>query len=218
MNGFIEHTLLKPQASASEVAQLCNDALLYNFHAVCVNPCHVKACKDILKNSTVKVCTVIGFPLGANLSRVKVFEAEEAILDGADELDMVMNIGALKSGNIALVQEDIHQVANITQLHKKPLKVIIETALLSQQEKIQACTLILNTKADFVKTCTGFSGGAASVQDIQLIRSIVGPKKLIKASGGIKTKQIAESLLQAGANRLGTSSGPSLLQEMHPVP
>lgn len=211
---FIDHTLLKADATEQQVIQLCLEAKDNSFAAVCVNPSFVNLASKLLAGTKVKVATVIGFPLGANASAVKVYEALAAFKDGADEIDMVMNIGALKDNKQDIVQREIEEVVAIAkkQPSKKQVKVIIETALLTQEEKIKACELILKAGADFVKTSTGFSSGGATIQDIRLLKSIVKDQALIKASGGIKNYETAWAMLEAGANRIGTSSGVEILR------
>ena len=211
---YIDHTLLKPAASNAQIEQLCQEALQYNFAAVCINPCHISRAAKILAGSSVKVCTVIGFPLGANITAVKRYEAQEALKDGALELDMVMNIGALKSGETALVQQDIATVTEAAHQGGGICKVIIETVLLTDKEKIQACQLALQAGADFVKTSTGFSGGGATIDDVALMRKTVGPNLGVKAAGGIKTLQDALAMITAGATRIGASAGVTIIQDM----
>lgn len=208
---YIDNTLLKPAATAEQIKALCEESMEYGFASVCVNPTHVELVAKLLAGSGVKTCTVIGFPLGANTSAVKAFEAEKAVEDGADELDMVINIGALKAGDEQTVKEDIEAVVQAGQ--GKLVKVIIETALLTDEEKVRACELAVEAGADFVKTCTGFSGGAANVHDIALMRKTVGPDIGVKASGGVRTKEDALALIEAGATRIGTSSGKAIIAE-----
>lgn len=208
---YIDNTLLKPAATAEQIKALCEESREHGFASVCVNPTHVELAAKLLAGSGVKTCTVIGFPLGANTSAVKAFEAEKAVEDGADELDMVINIGALKAGDEQTVKEDIEAVVQAGQ--GKLVKVIIETALLTDEEKVRACELAVEAGADFVKTCTGFSGGAANVHDIALMRKTVGPDIGVKASGGVRTKEDALALIEAGATRIGTSSGKAIIAE-----
>jgi deoxyribose-phosphate aldolase len=210
--GLIDHTLLKPDATPDKISQLCAEALQYHFASVCVNPTNVSLCAQLLKGSTVKVCTVIGFPLGANTTQVKVFEAMCAIADGAAEVDMVINIGGLKSGNRALVKSDIEAVTAAAHQAGAITKVIIETALLTDDEKVTACLLAKDAGADFVKTSTGFSGGGANVHDIELMRKTVGPKMGVKASGGVHDLAEARALVAAGATRIGASAGVKIVQ------
>jgi deoxyribose-phosphate aldolase len=210
--GLIDHTLLKPDATPDKVAVLCEEALKYHFASVCVNPCNVSLCASLLKGSEVKVCTVIGFPLGANVSATKAFEARQAIDDGATEVDMVINIGALKTGNDALVEEDIRAVVNEAKKRKALTKVIIETSLLTEEEKVRACQLAKKAGADFVKTSTGFSGGGATVADIALMRKTVGPEMGVKASGGVHSLEEARALVAAGATRIGASAGVKIVE------
>ncbi|MBI4386634.1 MAG: deoxyribose-phosphate aldolase [Elusimicrobia bacterium] len=205
----IDHTLLRPNATQEEIAKLCEEARAYCFASVCVNPAYAALCARVLKGSGVKVCTVVGFPLGSTTPTVKAIEARDAIANGADEIDMVLNIGALKSGNDALVLEDIRAVREATR--GRILKVILETGLLTREEKVRGCLLSKNAAADFVKTSTGFGGGGATVEDIRLMRETVGPLMGVKASGGIRDTQAAEAMLLAGATRLGTSASIAIV-------
>jgi deoxyribose-phosphate aldolase len=211
--GFIDHTLLKPEATAEKITQLCAEAKQYHFWSVCVNPTHVRLCAELLKDSGVKVCTVIGFPLGANTTAVKVFEAKTAIEEGANEVDMVINIGALKAGKDDQVLQDIHEVVSAAHANAALAKVIIETVFLSDDEKVKACQLAKKAGADFVKTSTGFSGGGANVHDIALMRRTVGPEMGVKASGGVHNLTEASALVAAGASRIGASAGVKIMQE-----
>lgn len=190
---------------------LCEEAAEYDFMSVCINPTWVKKAAELLSGTDVKVCTVIGFPLGANTSEVKAFEAENAIQNGATEVDMVINIGALKGGNDALVQSDIESVVNVSK-GRALSKVIIETALLTNEEKIRACELAKKAGADFVKTSTGFSTGGATLEDIKLMRATVGPDMGVKASGGVRTTEDAKQFIEAGATRLGSSNGLAIVK------
>lgn len=210
--GMIDHTLLKPDATSDKIAQLCFEAKKYHFASVCVNPTHVKLCADLLKGSEVKVCTVIGFPLGATSPEVKSFETRNALDNGATEIDMVLNIGALKAGETDLVAKDIRGVVEVAHAANALVKVIIETALLTDEEKVVACLLAKEAGADFVKTSTGFSGGGATVHDIALMRRTVGPTLGVKASGGIHTHEEAEALVAAGATRIGASAGVKIIR------
>jgi deoxyribose-phosphate aldolase len=210
---LIDHTLLKPEATVQQIAQLCHEALLYNFASVCLNPTHVKLAAQLLKNSDVKVCTVIGFPLGATSTPAKVFETEQALNDGATEIDMVINIGALKGGDDALVEQDIAGVVHAAHRRGALCKVIIETALLTDEEKVRACRLAKQAGADFVKTSTGFSSGGATIEDVALMRRTVGPGLGVKASGGIRNLADAQNMIAAGATRLGASAGVKIVQE-----
>jgi len=210
---YIDHTLLKPEATTAQVTQLCEEAITHQFIAVCVNPTHVAHACQQLADSAVKVCTVIGFPLGATTSENKFNESLRAIDLGATELDMVVNIGALKDSNDVLVESDIAGVADIAHRHNALCKVIIETALLTDEEKARACQLAQKAGADFVKTSTGFSSGGATVEDVALMRQTVGPKMGVKASGGIRTLADAQQMIQAGANRLGASAGVKIIEE-----
>jgi deoxyribose-phosphate aldolase len=215
--GFIDHTLLKPDATADKIAQLCFEARKYHFASVCVNPTNVKLCADLLRNSDVKVCTVIGFPLGATSSEVKAFETKNALENGATEIDMVINIGALKAGDSELVAKDIHSVVKTAHAANALVKVIIEAALLTDEEKVVACLLAKEAGADFVKTSTGFSSGGATVHDVALMRKTVGPNLGVKAAGGIHTHEDAEQMIAAGATRIGASAGVKIIQADTPV-
>ena len=210
---MIDHTLLKPEATVQQITQLCHEALLYNFASVCVNPSHVKLAAQLLQNSDVKVCTVIGFPLGATSTEVKIFETEQALNNGASEIDMVINIGALKGDDEALVERDIAGVVQMAHHRGALCKVIIETALLTDEEKVRACQLAKRAGADFVKTSTGFSSGGATIQDVALIRRTVGPAMGVKASGGVTNLSAAQNLIAAGATRLGASAGVKIIRE-----
>jgi len=210
--GMIDHTLLKPDATSDKIAQLCFEAKKYHFASVCVNPTHVKLCAELLKDSDVKVCTVIGFPLGATSPEVKAFETQNALDNGATEIDMVINIGALKAGETELVARDIRSVVEVAHKAGALVKVIIETALLTDEEKVVACLLAKEAGADFVKTSTGFSGGGATVHDVALMRRTVGPSLGVKASGGIHTHEEAAALVAAGATRIGASAGVKIIQ------
>ncbi len=214
---MIDHTMLKPDATADQIAQLCYEARKDEFASVCVNPTHVKLCADLLRGSPVKVCTVVGFPLGASSPEVKVFETETALRDGATEIDMVINIGALKTKDYDLVAKDINGVVRMARTAGALVKVIIETALLDNDEKITACLLAKEAGADFVKTSTGFSSGGATVEDIALMRSAVGPEMGIKAAGGVKTYTDAKKMVAAGATRIGASAGVKIVQSERKV-
>jgi deoxyribose-phosphate aldolase len=210
---LIDHTLLKPEATPDQIETICQDALRYNFATVCVNSAYVELAARLLKGSDVAVCTVVGFPLGATLTTVKSFEAEQAIHDGATEIDMVINIGALKNGDDSFVKQDIVAVVQCCHHSNAICKVIIETALLTDDEKVRACKLCVQAGADFVKTSTGFSIGGANVEDVSLIRHIVGPDVGVKAAGGIRNLADAKAMITAGANRLGTSSSIKIVEE-----
>src|SRR5258705_8026526 len=210
---LIDHTLLKPDASQTEIKHLCEEAAQYHFASVCVNPTWVRACACHLQGSGVPVCTVIGFPLGATLPDVKAYEARRAIMDGAREVDMVINVGALKSGDDCLVEHDIRGVVEVAHEHDVICKVIIETALLTDDEKVRACQAARNAGADFVKTSTGFSKGGATVADIALMRRTVGFELGVKASGGVKGLEDARAMVEAGATRIGASVGVKIAQE-----
>jgi deoxyribose-phosphate aldolase len=212
---LIDHTLLKPEATVQQIAQLCHEALLHRFASVCINPSHVKLAAELLRTSDIKVCTVVGFPLGATSPQAKMFETEQALADGATEIDMVINIGALKGGDDDLVRRDITGVVQAAHRRNALCKVIIETALLSEEEKIRACQLTKEAGADFVKTSTGFSGGGATIEDVRLMRQVVGPQVGVKASGGIRNLVDAKNMIAAGATRLGASAGIKIIQEAH---
>jgi deoxyribose-phosphate aldolase len=209
----IDHTLLKSDATREQIIRLCDEALCFHFAAVCVNPWWIGIAASHLTGSPVKVAATLGFPLGANHTRVKQFEAEEAVRLGAHELEMVMNIGALKSGERQAVQNDIAAVVNVAHSGGAVVKVILETPLLTLQEKILGCELSLAAKADFVKTATGFFGGAAK-EDVSLMRGVVGERAGVKASGGIRTASDAQAMIDSGANRIGTSSGVAIVHEL----
>lgn len=204
--GMIDHTLLKPEATRDQFETLCREAIEWGFYSVCVHSGWISYCAEQLAGSPVKVCTVAGFPLGANDSAVKAFEAERAIALGAEEVDMVLNIGALKSGEDDLVRDDIRAVRAACR-DGIVLKVIIETALLTDDEKKRASILVKEAGADFVKTSTGFSGGGATVPDVELLRAAVGPEMGVKAAGGVRSLADLEAMVAAGATRIGTSSG-----------
>jgi len=210
---YIDHTLLRPEATESQIRQLCAEAAQYGFAAVCVNPTWVRLCADLLRHTPVKVCTVVGFPLGATLAEVKAYETRRAIRLGAAEIDMVINIGALKSGDYALVERDIAGVVEACREEGAHSKVIIEAALLTDEEKVQACTLAKSAGADFVKTSTGFGPGGATVADVALMRRVVGPALGVKAAGGIRSFQEAEAMVRAGATRIGASASVRIMQE-----
>ena len=209
---MIDHTLLKPDATAAQIEQICAEARQFGFASVCVNPTHVHACAELLKDAPSVVCTVIGFPLGASASIVKSYETEIAIEDGADEIDMVINIGALKDGDDQLVLDDITGVVETAHANDKIVKVIIETCLLTDEEKERACKLAKEANADFVKTSTGFAGGGATVEDIALMRRVVGAEMGVKASGGVRSYEDAVAMVEVGATRLGASSGVKIMQ------
>jgi len=210
---LIDHTLLKADATQDQIAQLCFEARKYGFAAVCVNPSNVKLCSQLLKGSTVHVCTVVGFPLGATPPEVKAYEAQQAIDDGATEVDMVINIGALKSKDHALVERDIASVARTCHAGAAVLKVIIEAALLTDDEKVKACQLAQTAGADYVKTSTGFGPGGATAHDVELMRRVVGPGMGIKAAGGIRSYEDARAMVAAGATRIGASASVKIVQE-----
>ena len=214
---MIDHTILKANATQSDIEKLCDEAKKYNFASVCVNPYWVPLASDLLKNSTVKVCTVIGFPLGATSSESKAYETEIAILQGADEVDMVINVGAMKNNQTDIVENDILAVVNSarktgkTQNKNIIVKVILETCYLTKDEIKNACLCAKNAGADFVKTSTGFGTGGATVEDVVLMKETVGSSMEVKASGGIRDYETAIKMIKAGATRLGTSSGISIV-------
>ncbi|MED4453436.1 deoxyribose-phosphate aldolase [Metabacillus fastidiosus] len=208
---MIDHTALKADTTKAAIETLCTEAKQYRFASVCVNPTWVELAAELLKGTEVKVCTVIGFPLGANTPETKAFETKDAIDKGAEEVDMVINIGALKDKNDALVERDIHAVVEAAK-GKALTKVIIETSLLTEEEKIKACEIAVKAGADFVKTSTGFSTGGATTADISLMRKTVGPEIGVKASGGVRDLEGAKSLIEAGATRIGASSGIAIVK------
>lgn len=209
-NKLIDHTILKPDASFEDVEKLCMEAKQYGFMSVCVNPAFIPLCVKLLKGSDVKVCTVIGFPLGATLKDVKVFETREAVEEGADEIDMVINVSQLKAGNDEYVYQEIKDIRNACK--GKILKVILETCLLTDEEIVRASELSVKAGADFVKTSTGFSTGGATVHAVSLMRQTVGDRCGVKASGGVRTYEDLIKMVEAGATRIGTSAGPKLFK------
>jgi deoxyribose-phosphate aldolase len=213
---FIDHTLLKPDATPDDIIKLCGEAIKYGFITVCVNPCYVPAACRELSGSPVNVCSVVGFPLGACAPAAKAFEAAEAVRCGADELDIVINIGFLKGGLLGLVKSDLEQ-AILCARNENPatvIKIILETCLLTQEEKIKASTLAIESGANFVKTSTGFGKSGATVGDVALLKQIAGNNAGVKASGGIRDLSAAVSMIKAGASRIGTSSGPAIIEEL----
>jgi deoxyribose-phosphate aldolase len=212
MAHMIDHTVLKPEASQDEIAQLCFEARKHRFASVCVNPANVRLCSQLLKGSGVPVCTVIGFPLGATSTEAKVFETQQAIREGATELDMVINVGALKSREYELVERDIASIARVCHAGNAILKVIIEAALLTDEEKVVACQLAKVARADFVKTSTGFGPGGATVEDVALMRRVVGTSMGVKAAGGIRSFETAQEMIAAGASRIGASASVKIIQ------
>lgn len=209
INRFIDHTLLKPEATRDQVKQLCEEAITYDFFSVCLNPSYVSYAAKLLQGSRVQVCTVIGFPLGANATETKVFETKKAISDGATEIDMVLNIGALKNRDYDLVQADIKSV--VQAAGDKLVKVIFETCLLTDEEKIKACELSAIAGATFVKTSTGFSSGGATIADVKLMKAHIPANMQVKASGGVRNLAAAKDFIESGATRLGTSSGVAIM-------
>jgi len=210
LSRYIDHTLLKPEAQNAQIEKLCTEAKENKFFSVCVNTSYVSTCAQLLKGSGVKVCCVVGFPLGAMDTASKAFETETAVKNGADEIDMVIQIGALKDRKLDYVRDDIKAVVKAAQ--GRVVKVIIETSLLNHEDKVLACKAALEAGAHFVKTSTGFGGGGATVDDVKLMKSVVGDKMEVKASGGIKDAAQARAMIEAGATRLGTSSGVTIVQ------
>ena len=210
-NKMIDHTVLKADTPLETVKRICDEAMEYGFASVCINPCHVAYCADYLKDSDVNVCTVIGFPLGANTSAVKAFETKDAIANGADEIDMVMNIGALKDKNYDLVRDDVKAV--VEAANGTLVKVILETCLLTEDEIKKACELCVEAKADYVKTSTGFSTRGATIEDVRIMKEAVHGKAKVKAAGGVRTPEDMVKIVAAGADRIGTSAGCSLVDK-----
>lgn len=211
LNKFIDHTLLKPQATVQDIVKLCEEAKKYDFKSVCVNPTHIEHAKELLKDTDVLVCTVIGFPLGANTIETKVFETKDAVSKGADEIDMVINIGRAKIHDFNYIEKEIRAVVDASG--GKTVKVIIETCLLTDEEKVKCCEAAVNAKAQFVKTSTGFSTGGATAQDIALMRKTVGELLGVKASGGIRSKDDMLIMIENGATRIGASSGVKIMED-----
>lgn len=209
---YFDHTILKPAATAADVENICQEAISYGFFSVCINPVHVKRVSGLLSETEVKVCSVIGFPLGANTSDMKARETKQAITDGADEIDMVINVGALKDKDYDFVENDINAVVNAAS--GKIVKVIIETCLLEKSEIVEACKIAKKAGAHFVKTSTGFAGGGATPENVSLMKNTVGDDLQVKASGGIKSLADAEKLITAGADRLGASAGAAIMKEL----
>ena len=210
-NKMIDHTVLKADTPLETIKRICDEAMEYGFASVCINPCHVAYCADYLKDSDVNVCTVIGFPLGANTSAVKAFETKDAIANGADEIDMVMNIGALKDKNYDLVRDDVKAV--VEAANGTLVKVILETCLLTEDEIKKACELCVEAKADYVKTSTGFSTRGATIEDVRIMKEAVHGKAKVKAAGGVRTPEDMVKIVDAGADRIGTSAGCSLVKK-----
>jgi deoxyribose-phosphate aldolase len=210
---LIDHTLLKPEAVEADVKRLCGEARTYEFASVCINPCWVSFARDLLDDSAVRVCTVIGFPLGAEKKKTKLFAAEKALEDGAVELDMVLNVGWLRGGDSKAVADEIASLAGIAHSGDAILKVILETCLLNSEQKLRACKIAVEANADFVKTSTGFSSGGATMEDVRLMREAVGDKIGVKASGGIRSLESLQQMVSAGASRIGTSSGVRIIEE-----
>jgi deoxyribose-phosphate aldolase len=208
---MIDHTMLKPTATEEEIRKLCEEAIKYGFGAVCINPYYVSHVSQLLFNKNVKVCTVVGFPLGSSTSETKIFETEDAVENGADEIDMVINLGALKSGDYDSVKKDIEGVVKSSK--DSLVKVIIEACYLNRYEKIKACELTMAAKAEYVKTSTGFGSSGAKVEDVKLMRGIVGEKLGVKAAGGIGTYKEALEMIGAGASRIGASKGVNIVKD-----
>ncbi|MBA2405273.1 MAG: deoxyribose-phosphate aldolase [Bdellovibrionales bacterium] len=212
LNQYIDHTLLKADASLAQVEKLCQEARENEFFSVCVNSYYVKACVQMLNGSSVKICTVVGFPLGASTMETKRFEAMKAVAEGAREIDMVLNLSAVKSGNWQYALDDMSSLAQVCHQQGSLLKVIFENCLLTQEEKKKACELAVKAGVDFVKTSTGFSTSGATIEDVQLMRTIVGPQMGVKASGGIRNTETALAMIKAGASRLGTSASVDIVK------
>ena len=210
LNKYIDHTILKATASSSDVQKLCEEAIEHEFYSVCVNGCYVADAKQLLQGTDVKVAAVVGFPLGAMTTAAKVFEAKEAVENGASEIDMVINVAKLKDGEFEYVENEIRQIKEA--IGDNVLKVIIETCYLTDEEKVKACELSLVAKADFVKTSTGFGTGGATYEDVKLMKSVVGDNAKVKASGGVRDKETAQKYVDLGAERLGTSSGIDIVK------
>ena len=210
LNKYIDHTILKATASGTDVQKLCEEAIEHEFYSVCVNGCYVADAKQLLQGTDVKVAAVVGFPLGAMTTAAKVFEAKEAIENGASEIDMVINVAKLKDGEFEYVENEIRQIKEA--IGDNVLKVIIETCYLTDEEKVKACELSLVAKADFVKTSTGFGTGGATYEDVKLMKSVVGDNAKVKASGGVRDKETAQKYVDLGADRLGTSSGIDIVK------
>ena len=210
LNKYIDHTILKATASNSDVQKLCEEAIEHEFYSVCVNGCYVADAKQLLQGTDVKVAAVVGFPLGAMTTAAKVFEAKEAVENGASEIDMVINVAKLKDGEFEYVENEIRQIKEA--IGENVLKVIIETCYLTDEEKVKACELSLVAKADFVKTSTGFGTGGATYEDVKLMKSVVGDNAKVKASGGVRDKETAQKYVELGAERLGTSSGIDIVK------
>jgi len=208
---LIDHTLLKPEATKQQIEQLCAEAKKFRFASVCINPCYVCLCAQLLKETSVKVCTVIGFPLGATSTETKVFEAEQALRDGAHELDMVINVGMLKSGEYEYVENDIFGVVTTARRYGALTKVILETCLLTDEEKVKACLLAKRSGADFVKTSTGFNKGGATTGDVALMRRVVGTAMGVKAAGGVRSREEALEMVASGADRIGASASVKIV-------
>lgn len=211
---LIDHTLLKPEASREDIQKLCEEAVDYGFASVCVNPWNVSQAAELVRGTEVRVCAVVGFPLGASLSIVKAFEAGEALKSGAQEIDMVINLGALKSGQEALAEADVRGVVDACHRAGALCKVILETALLTREEKVRGALLAKKAGADFVKTSTGFGPSGATAEDVRLIRETVGSGTGIKAAGGVRTLEELRKMVEAGATRIGTSSGVKIIEEL----
>ena len=216
LNQYIDHTLLRADATLAQVEKLCQEAKENQFYSVCINSFFVRAAVELLRGSGVKVCTVVGFPLGASTMETKRFEAMKAVAEGAKEIDMVMNISAAKSGNWQYVLDDMSSLAQVTHQQGAILKVILETALLTEEEKKKACELAVKAGVGFVKTSTGFSTAGATIEDVKLMRSIVGSDMGVKASGGIRNTATAKAMIEAGASRLGTSASVEIVKGMDP--
>lgn len=213
LNKYIDHTILKAFATSKDIENICEEAKKYNFKSVCINPCFVSMAKELLKGSDVLVCTVIGFPLGSNTIETKVFETEDAVKNGADEIDMVINVGKAKEHDYDYIKKEIEAVVNASS--NKLVKVIIETCYLTDEEKVEVCKAATLAKADFVKTSTGFGTGGANAHDVSLMRKSISPEMKVKASGGVRTLDDALQMIEAGAERIGASSGVKIMEDLN---
>lgn len=214
INKYIDHTLLKPEATPDDIKKLCEEAKEYGFYAVCVNSCYTDLASKCLRGSDVKVTTVVGFPLGAMSTDAKSFETSKAIIDGASEIDVVMNVGMLKAKEYEYVIADLKEVARAAHEQRAIVKVIIETSLLTDEEKVKACLFAMEADADFIKTSTGFSTGGATVRDVQIMKAVVGDELKVKASGGIRDYETAKAMIEAGADRIGTSKSIEIVSAL----
>lgn len=212
LNKYFDHTLLKPEATGEQIDKICEEAKEYDFYSVCVNSCYVARCYDNLKGTDVKVAAVVGFPLGACTTKSKAFETEEALMDGAKEIDMVLNVGIFKSGDYDYIRDDIKSVVEVAEKYGAIVKVILETCLLDEEEIVEACKLAKESGAKFVKTSTGFNSGGATEKDVALMKKTVGDELQVKASGGIRDYETAMNMIEAGADRLGCSASIAIMK------